>query len=138
SRGQAALWLAAPAALGLVLASLPAAAAPAAAPEPTPLQAAPQRSRLLWRLGAAALLCLLCEGVMYDWSAVYLVHAFDTPVALSVAGFGLFSAAMAFGRFTGDGLRDRHGAARLLLVGCALAAGGALVATQGGQRELAL
>ena len=139
SRGpQHPLWLAVPAALALVLSSLPAAAAAPSPEPPAAPAAAPQRSRLLWHLGAAALLCLLCEGVMYDWSAVYMVQAFDASMALSVAGFGLFSAAMAFGRFTGDSLRDRHGVGRLLLAGCGLAAVGAVMAAQDGQREFAL
>nr|WP_297354001.1 MFS transporter [uncultured Caldimonas sp.] len=134
------LWLAVPAALGLVLCSLPCAPDDAGAPaEGGPTGAAhPERSRLLWRLGAAALLCLLCEGVMYDWSAVYMVHAFAASPALSVASFGVFSAAMAAGRFSGDEWRRRHGVRPVLLVGCLLAAAGALAATQGGHPALAL
>lgn len=132
------LWLAVPAALGLVLCSLPAVHADDT-PDAKPAGAAhPARSRLLWRLGAAALLCLLCEGVMYDWSAVYMVHAFEASPALSVASFGVFSAAMAAGRFGGDELRSRHGVRPLLLAGCLLAALGALAATQGADPTLAL
>lgn len=132
------LWLAVPAAAGLVLCALPA-GGDAGLPEAKPAGAVhPERSRLLWRLGAAALLCLLCEGVMYDWSAVYMVHSFEASPALSIAGFGLFSAAMAAGRFSGDELRGRHGVRPLLLAGCVLAALGALAATHGGQPALAL
>ncbi|WKB51987.1 MFS transporter [Eleftheria terrae] len=136
--GGHALWLAVPAALLLSLLALapgegggPAAGAP-------PTTAPARRSAMVWRLGAAALLCLLCEGTMYDWSAIYMAQAFAASPAVAVAGFGVFSAAMAFGRFTGDRLRDRHGSAAVLLPGCALAALGAGLCVWGGAREAAL
>ncbi|WP_169787983.1 MFS transporter [Caldimonas brevitalea] len=126
------LWLAVPAALLLSALALAGPADAAGDPVPAPALGAVAgtdtrvpRSRLVWRLGAAALLCLLCEGTMYDWSAVYMTHVFAASPALAVAGFGLFSAAMAFGRFTGDTLRDRRGGAAVLGPGCWLAAAGA-------------
>ncbi len=132
------LWLAIVAAVLMALSALAAVAPPLPATGGLLAGASVLNNPLLLRLGAAALLCLLCEGVMYDWSAVYMVHAFEASMAVSVAGFGLFSAAMALGRFTGDGLRQRFGESTVLVVGCLLAAGGALAAVVGGQRELAL
>lgn len=134
-------WLAVPVALLLVVLAL--VALPRIAPaHGDPVDEAPPAPRgtspMLRRLGLAALLCLLCEGVMYDWSAVYLLQALDTSLAMSIAGFGVFSAAMALGRFLGDGLRDRHGAGTLLALGCGLAAVGALGPVVSGAREVAL
>jgi MFS family permease len=111
---------------------------PALAPEGGPAAGAAAARVRPWRLGIAALLCLLCEGTMYDWSSVYMTQVWQTPLFLSVAGFGLFSAAMAAGRFGGDALRDRFGAPLLLFSGCTVAAGGALLCVWGGTRELAL
>lgn len=124
------LWVVGPVAL---LTSLLAWWVPAAA---EPVEAAASASApdgRPWRLALAALLCLLCEGTMYDWSAVYMAQVWTLPPALAVAGFGLFSAAMAFGRFTGDGLRDRFGSAAVLWPGCALAALGALLCVFAGE-----
>jgi len=131
------LWVAAPVAvlttaLALCAPDTTHAAAPARAAAGGPTAGRP------WRLALAALLCLLCEGTMYDWSAVYMAQVWTMPLGLSVAGFGLFSAAMAFGRFTGDRLRDRFGSAALLQAGCALAAAGALLCVFAGSLPVAL
>ncbi len=132
------LWLAVPVALLMSALSLCTPAMPAlAADTQHPAGVSPAAPRP-WRLGFAALLCLLCEGTMYDWSSVYMTQVWQTPLFLSVAGFGLFSAAMAAGRFGGDRLRDRFGAPLLLLGGCTIAAAGALLCVFGHSRELAL
>lgn len=129
------LWLAGPVA---VLTTALALCAPDTSGAPTPAPEAKPARGLPWRLGFAALLCLLCEGTMYDWSAVYMAQVWTLPPAFAVAGFGLFSAAMAFGRFTGDRLRDRFGSATVLRTGCVLAAAGALLCVGGGQLPLVL
>jgi len=132
------LWLAVPVALLMTVLALYTPVLPALGPEGGHAAgAAPLRVRP-WRLGFAALLCLLCEGTMYDWSSVYMAQVWQTPLFLSVAGFGMFSAAMAAGRFGGDALRDRFGAPLLLFGGCTVAALGALLCVWGGTRELAL
>lgn len=131
----AALWIG----LSLVALPVPASGHPAERAEAAAFEAPPlARDPRLRRLGLAALACLLCEGVMYDWSAVYLLQALDTGLALSIAGFGVFSAAMALGRFFGDRVRERRGAAALVAAGCGLAAVGALAPVLSGAPGVAL
>ena len=52
--------------------------------------------------------CVL-EGAMADWAAVYLRIEHGAQAALTGAGFGVFAAAMAATRLTGDRLVDRVG-----------------------------
>jgi fucose permease len=83
--------------------------------------------RTLIALGVLAVLGLLAEGAIYDWSTLYLQRERGAPPALAAIGFACFSAAMAAGRFGGDWLRARVPAARLLratalLSACAMAA----------------
>ncbi len=70
--------------------------------------------RTLIALGALAVLGLLAEGAIYDWSTLYLQRERGAPPSLAAIGFACFSAAMAAGRFGGDWLRARVPAARLL------------------------
>jgi fucose permease len=82
--------------------------------------------RTLIALGLLAVLGLLAEGAIYDWSTLYLQRERGAPQALVAIGFACFSAAMAAGRFGGDWLRGRMPAARLLratalLSACAMA-----------------
>lgn len=81
-------------------------------------------SRHLWALGGVALIALVAEGAMYDWSAVYMRDALSASPALSSAAYATFSTGMALGRFGGDAIRARTGDARLLLVSGLLAAVG--------------
>jgi fucose permease len=88
-------------------------------------------TRSLLGLGAIALLALVSEGAMADWSAVYLRSSLGTSAATAALGFALFSLAMAAGRFTGDRLVGRLGDTRVVrrsAAGAALAFGGALLA----------
>jgi fucose permease len=82
--------------------------------------------RTLITLGVLAVLGLLAEGAIYDWSTLYLQRERGAPPSLAAIGFACFSAAMAVGRFSGDWLRARVPAARLLratalLSACAMA-----------------
>jgi fucose permease len=70
--------------------------------------------RTLIALGVLAVLGLLAEGAIYDWSTLYLQRERGAPPSLAAIGFACFSAAMAAGRFGGDWLRARVPAARLL------------------------
>lgn len=90
----------------------PAAAADAA---PAPRHGREAR-RLLWTLGAVALVALIAEGAMYDWSAVYMHDIIHADAALTGLAYATFSGGMALGRFSGDWLRARLGNARLVLV----------------------
>ena len=79
-------------------------------------------------LGMLAFFCLVAEGAMADWSAVYLRDRLGTDAAFAAAGYAAFSVAMAAGRFGGDALRARTGAVPLVRVSAALAALGLGVA----------
>jgi fucose permease len=70
--------------------------------------------RTLITLGVLAVLGLLAEGAIYDWSTLYLQRERAAPPSLAAIGFACFSAAMAAGRFGGDWLRARVPVARLL------------------------
>ncbi len=97
-----------------------------AATRPTPAPPRPQRG-IPWRIvlfGVAAFCCMLAEGSVTDWAAVYLHDARGASGAVAALGFSAFSALMAAGRLVGDRLTATLGAV-------AIVRGGALVATAG-------
>src|SRR5438128_1895314 len=98
----------------------------AVAPSPSPVFVRPTRGLL--GLGVLALCALLAEGAIGDWSAVYLMDSRGASESVAAAGFAAFSLAMAGGRFDGDHVARRLGAACLLRLSGALAAGGLLLA----------
>lgn len=75
-------------------------------------------------LGILAFFCLVAEGAMADWSAVYLRESLGTEASFAAAGYAAFSVAMAVGRFSGDTLRSRLHAVTLVRLSGALAAMG--------------
>jgi fucose permease len=82
-------------------------------------------------LGVLAVLVMVTEGAMNDWSALYLHESLGTSTGVGAAAFATFSAGMAVGRFGGDRIGARIGAERLLRGGAAVAAvalGGLLAA----------
>jgi len=67
-----------------------------------------------------ALLCfvaLLVEGAILDWSAVFLNRAHQIDLSVAGGAYAMFSLTMAAGRFSGDYLRHRFGAVKLLIGG---------------------
>jgi len=98
----------------------------AVAPSPSPVFVRPTRGLL--GLGVLALCALLAEGAIGDWSAVYLMDSRGASQSVAAAGFAAFSLAMAGGRFAGDHVSRWLGAACLLRLSGALAAGGLLLA----------
>jgi MFS family permease len=84
-----------------------------------PALAAP--SRALAALGLVAFCCLLAEGAVFDWSAVYLRRSLEAGEATAAAGLAAFSLTMGLGRMTGDRLADRLGPVALARGGAALA-----------------
>jgi fucose permease len=81
-------------------------------------------SGALVTLGILALLGLLAEGAVADWSAVYLHDTLGASLSTAAVGFAAFSLAMAAGRFTGDALVGRLGPRRVLRGSSAVAAVG--------------
>ncbi len=79
------------------------------------------RSPLPWLIGIMALFCMVPEGAVLDWGALYLRNELSASVTLSGFAFAAFSLAMAIMRFAGDIIRDRFGAV-LTLRACAVVA----------------
>lgn len=94
--------------------------------------------RSLLALGLLAMLGLLAEGAIYDWSVLFLQRERGIEPALAALGFAAFSAAMAAGRFGGDWLRARVPATRLLAASAALAAAAMVVVLASDSVTLAL
>lgn len=78
-------------------------------------------------VGLMCFIVYLAEGVMLDWSALYLIE--DKHIATAQAGLGYasFSAMVATGRFLGDGLVQMLGRVRVIVGGGLLAAGGVVL-----------
>jgi len=79
-------------------------------------------SGVIMLLGVMAAVGLVAEGAVYDWSALYMRQALAAPAALAALAYAAFSIGMAAGRFAGDRIRARFGAATLLVAGGLLAA----------------
>ena len=77
---------------------------------------------LLLVLGLLILAGMIAEGVMCDWSVLYLKQEIGMPQAQAALGYAAFSAAMAIARFSTDALRRRFAERRLLFIGGCVAA----------------
>ncbi|EAU42023.1 MFS permease [Fulvimarina pelagi HTCC2506] len=90
---------------------------------------AAQRTPLLLAvaIGVIALGGFVQEGVVIDWSAVYLRDELGVSLAASGFGFAAFSLTMALFRFFGDGIRERYGAVRTVRASLLIALAGLVV-----------
>ena len=77
---------------------------------------------LLLVIGMLIFAGMTAEGVMYDWSVLYLQQDVGMPQARAALGYAAFSAAMALSRFGGDHLRSRYSEQALLRFGATVAA----------------
>ena len=77
---------------------------------------------LLLIIGILIFAGMTAEGVMYDWSVLYLNQDVGMPQARAALGYATFSAAMALSRFGGDLLRSRYSEQALLRFGATVAA----------------
>ncbi|MCO5161889.1 MAG: MFS transporter [Mesorhizobium sp.] len=84
------------------------------------------RDSSLYLVGLIALFCMVPEGAVLDWAALYLQQERGASVANAGFAFAAFSAAMAAMRFLGDGVRNRFGAVKTLRVSAVVAATGML------------
>lgn len=82
------------------------------------------RDAALWLLGGMTLLCMVPEGAVMDWAAVYLGKELGADTFRAGLGFAFFAATMSVMRFTGDAIRNRFGAVRTLRVSGFLGAAG--------------
>lgn len=85
-------------------------------------------SALPWLIGFVALFCMMPEGAILDWGALYLRQELGASVAQSGFAFAAFSLTMATMRFAGDLIRDRLGAVRTMRISAILAFIGILTA----------
>ncbi len=77
---------------------------------------------LLLVIGLLIFAGMTAEGVMYDWSVLYLKQDVGMPQAQAALGYATFSASVALSRFGGDHLRSRYSEQALLRFGASLAA----------------
>lgn len=103
----------------------------------TPTPIAWPRGALLW-IGLLTALCMVAEGAMYDWSALFVRQELRTDEATGALGFAAFSAAMAAGRLVGDRVRERSTTLALLRGSGLLAAAGMALALSVGAPWAAL
>jgi predicted MFS family arabinose efflux permease len=78
----------------------------------------------LWLIIFLSLCINVTEGTMADWSAVFMREVVISPEFAVGWGFAAYAFCMATGRFMGDALIARLGAARVLRMGGAVAAVG--------------
>ena len=79
-------------------------------------------------LGLLCFLALMIEGSILDWAAIMMREKFLVDAAFAALAFGLYQGGMAVARFSGDWLRLKVGAVRLVMVSALMAAAGTSVA----------
>lgn len=79
-------------------------------------------------LGLLCFLTLMIEGSVADWAALMMKERFVVDAALAATAFGFYQTGMAVARFTGDWLRARFGAVRLVAISALLTAAGTATA----------
>lgn len=86
------------------------------------------RNPTVYLIGIIALFCMIPEGAVLDWAALYLRQELGADIATAGFAFAAFSATMAVTRFLGDRIRHRFGAVATLRTSSLVAATGLLVA----------
>jgi MFS family permease len=79
-------------------------------------------------LGMLCFLALMIEGSILDWGAIYMRERFAIDAAFAAIAFGSYQGGMAIARFTGDVLRVKIGAVKLVFASALLAAIGTALA----------
>jgi fucose permease len=77
---------------------------------------------VLLLIGTLVFAGMTAEGIMYDWSVLYLANEIGMPQAHAALGYATFTASMAIARFGGDELRARFAERAVLRTGAAIAA----------------
>ncbi len=94
----------------------------------------PMLAKFSWPLAGLCVVgfcCFLSEGVIIDWSGIYLYRVFHSVEAIAALAYASFSVAMTFGRFVGDTLAERFPPATLVMIGCGFAIAGMLLVLLG-------
>lgn len=73
-------------------------------------------------LGVICYVLYMIEGVIMDWSALFMNLERNVPVTEAGLAYGLFAITMTVGRLCGDRLGEMLGAKKLLIAGCAVTA----------------
>ncbi|WP_214409533.1 MFS transporter [Sphaerisporangium fuscum] len=89
---------------------------------PDPVAAAPAAGAakrrmppVVYLLGAIAFGAFMVEGAIADWNGLFLRNTLGTPEAVAALGYPIFEGGMLAARLSGDRLRTRLGARRLLM-----------------------
>jgi len=82
-------------------------------------------TKALWLLCLLPVGIMALEGAVMDWSAIYVREVFAGNPFTAAAAYGVFSTLMAVMRLSGDGLADRYGSYKVVLVSTLTAAFGA-------------
>jgi fucose permease len=72
--------------------------------------------------------CMVQEGVVIDWSALYLNRELSATLTVAALGAGAMHGMMTVVRLMGDGIRDRFGAVRTMQVSGIIAFTGTMIA----------
>ena len=75
------------------------------------------RPAIIWLFGLFGLCSTIGEGAVGDWGGVLTREAYDASPFVSAIPYVVFSATMIIGRFSGDRLATRFGAAKVLASG---------------------
>lgn len=94
--------------------------------------------RALVGLGLLAILAMMSEGAIGDWSGVYLREWLKTDVGFAATGYATFALTMTIGRLVGDRLRARLAPSTLLRLSGGLAALGLGIGLLGSHPIVAL
>ncbi len=78
-------------------------------------------------LGIFCFITFLAEGALLDWSALFLREDRGYDLAMSGAGYAIFSVSMAVMRFSGDTLVHRFGPSTIVFWGGLFAAAGLII-----------
>ncbi|SAL80250.1 transport protein [Caballeronia terrestris] len=76
------------------------------------------------RLAALAFLCMMVEGAVADWSAVFLRSALEGDASVAALGYSAFALSMAACRIVGDVSVRRFGPGTVVAIGGLIAATG--------------
>jgi MFS family permease len=82
----------------------------------------------LLALGVLVLCMAISENSIADWSAVFLKKHFGVSEGFAPLALSCFTSMMLLSRLFGDKLKEKHGAARLIMSGASLSAFGLFVA----------
>ena len=89
-------------------------------------------------LGLLCFLALMIEGSVMDWAAILMREKFMITASSAALGFGFYQFGMAAARLSGDWIRLRFGAVKMVVVSALLTAGGTAVALIAPSPALAL